>query len=83
LKCSTILLQAPLMFRALLRKNPVLLMSDSICFRSASAQSLADLYFLKSFCVTALTLSSVHCAESIVAISSSSGFANLSAMAPY
>ena len=55
-------------------------MSDSISSISAFAQSRADLYFLNTTLVTILTWTSVHWADKIVAIKSSSGFVNFSAV---
>ena len=55
-------------------------MSDSICSKSALAQSAGDWYFLNKSFVTIFTLTSVHCAERIVEIKSWSGFLKFSAI---
>ena len=63
------------MFVALLRKKPVERISCSSSAGSAAAKAAALRYFANSAGVTLFTRSSVHCAERIVATSSSSGVA--------
>src|SRR6185436_7759579 len=64
---------------ALLRKKPVCLTSRSISTWLAAANAAASGYLRKSDFVTMLTRTSVDCAESIVAISSSNAFVKSSA----
>ena len=61
------------MFLALLRKKPVLWIAFSIAGSGAAAKAAGSGYFLNSSGVTMFTRSSVHCAERIVATSSSKG----------
>src|SRR2546421_4666175 len=70
---STRAWQQDLMLLALLRKKPVVLISCSNSAGCAFAYAAADGYFLNSAGVTRFTRLSVHCAERIVATSSSSG----------
>ena len=62
----------PMMFFALLRKNPVLLMSSSTSRGSAAARAGASGNRAKSAGVTMFTRLSVHCALRMVATASSS-----------
>src|SRR5262245_62876007 len=61
------------MLLALLRKKPVLWIAFSSSPRLAAANAAAVGYFLNKAGVTMFTRTSVHCAERIVAIRSSSG----------
>src|SRR5574341_923472 len=70
--------QQAMMFLALLRKKPVVRISCSKVFGSASAYALADGYFRKRWGVTWFTRASVHWAERIVATRSSNGVEKLS-----
>src|SRR5258706_7172341 len=67
-------LEAAITALALLRKKPVCLTSRSISTWLASANDCGFGYLRKSDLVTMLTRTSVDCAESIVAISSSKAF---------
>src|SRR5262245_40424028 len=66
--------------RAFALKKPVEWISFSRAAGRASAKSIARRYRVKSFFVTALTRSSVHCAERMVAARSSSGVVKWSSM---
>ena len=65
---------APTIDFDLLLKNPVLLMSCASTSGRTAAKSCGVGYFLNRPGVTSLTRLSVHCAERIVATSSSHGF---------
>ncbi len=71
-------MQQALMFFALFRKNPVVFTASSRSAIGAREKSAADLYFRNNSLVTILTRLSVHCAESIVAMSNWSGVENAS-----
>src|ERR671935_199956 len=77
---STSAFDIPSSERVLARKNPVERMSFSRLGGRARASSRAVGYLRKSSGVTMFTRSSVHCAERIVATSSSNGVRNSSAM---
>src|SRR5262245_22350837 len=70
----------PMSDRAFALKKPVEWISFSRAAGRASAKSRARRYRAKSFFVTALTRSSVHCAERMVAARSSSGVVKWSSM---
>src|SRR3989338_2926138 len=70
---SEIILQAALMFFALLRKKPVERANDSSSAMSASAKLRAVLKRANNAGVTLFTLSSVHCADKMVEMRSSRG----------
>src|SRR5262245_14973414 len=63
----------------LLRKKPVLWIAFSNSGRFAAAYARAIGYFLNKAGVTMFTRTSVHCADKIVAISSSNGLEKSSA----